>query len=106
MEKLTPNKEIFLKFIYFIYYLHWLFVAGHRLSLIVVYGLLIVVTSLEAVQRLWASIVAAHGVSSCSSQALQHGSVAVTHGLSCPKACGIFPSQGLNPCPLQWQADF
>ena len=20
-------------------------------------------------------------------------------------ACGIFPDQGLNPCPLHWQAD-
>ena len=26
-------------------------------------------------------------------------------GLSCPTACGIFPDQGLNPCPLHWQAD-
>ena len=22
------------------------------------------------------------------------------HRLSCPKGCGIFPDQGLNPCPL------
>ena len=21
-------------------------------------------------------------------------------------ACGIFPDQGSNPCPLHWQADF
>ena len=26
-------------------------------------------------------------------------------GLSCSPACGIFPDQGLNPCPLCWQAD-
>ena len=26
------------------------------------------------------------------------GSVIVMPGLSCPKACGIFPDQGLNPC--------
>ena len=26
-------------------------------------------------------------------------------GLSCPAACGIFPDQGSNPCPLHWQAD-
>ena len=25
--------------------------------------------------------------------------------LSSPMACGIFPDQGLNPCPLHWQAD-
>ena len=27
-------------------------------------------------------------------------SLFVTHGLRCPTACGIFPDQGLNPCPL------
>ena len=26
-------------------------------------------------------------------------------GLSCSAACGIFPDQGSNPCPLHWQAD-
>ena len=33
------------------------------------------------------------------------GSVIVAHGPSCSVACGIFPNQGLNPCPLHWQAD-
>ena len=33
------------------------------------------------------------------------GSVVVVHGLSCSAACGIFPDQGSNPCPLHWQAD-
>ena len=33
------------------------------------------------------------------------GSVVVAHGPSCPAACGIFPEQGSNPCPLHWQAD-
>ena len=33
------------------------------------------------------------------------GSVAVAHGLSYSAACGIFPDQGSNPCPLHWQAD-
>ena len=33
------------------------------------------------------------------------GSVVVAHGPSCSAACGIFPPQGLNPCPLHWQAD-
>ena len=32
------------------------------------------------------------------------GSVIVAHGPSC-SACGIFPDQGSNPCPLHWQAD-
>ena len=33
------------------------------------------------------------------------GSVVVAHGLSCSAACGIFPDQGSNPCPLHQQAD-
>ena len=33
------------------------------------------------------------------------GSVIVAHGPSCFAACGIFPDQGSNPCPLHWQAD-
>ena len=33
------------------------------------------------------------------------GSVVVGHGPSCSKACGIFPDQGSNPCPLHRQAD-
>ena len=32
-------------------------------------------------------------------------SVAAARGLSCSAACGIFPDQGLNPCPLHGQAD-
>ena len=33
------------------------------------------------------------------------GSVIMAHGPSCSAACGIFPDQGSNPCPLHWQAD-
>ena len=33
------------------------------------------------------------------------GSVAMAQGPSCSAARGIFPDQGLNPCPLHWQAD-
>ena len=33
------------------------------------------------------------------------GSVVVAHRPSSSKACGIFPDQGSNPCPLHWQAD-
>ena len=71
-------------------------------------GLLIVVASLVAehrlqahrLQQLWhvGSVVVACGLQST-------GSVVVAHGLSCSVACGIFLDQGLNPCPLHWQAD-
>ena len=33
------------------------------------------------------------------------GSVAAAYQLSCSRACGIFPDQGLNLCPLHWQVD-
>ena len=33
------------------------------------------------------------------------GSLVVAHQLSCPKACGIFPDQGWNPCLLHGHAD-
>ena len=29
----------------------------------------------------------------------------MAHGLGCSTACGIFPDQGSNPCPLHWQED-
>ena len=50
--------------------------------------------------QLWhaGSVVVARGLWSA-------GSVVVVHGLSCSVACGIFLDQGLNLCPLHWQAD-
>ena len=33
----------------------------------------------------------------------QRGSVVVGHELSCSSACGIFPDQGLDLCPMHWQ---
>ena len=32
-------------------------------------------------------------------------SAVVAKGFSCSAACGVFPDQGSNPCPLHWQAD-
>ena len=45
-----------------------------------------------------ASVVGARGPKST-------GLVVVEHRLSCCMSCGIFSDQGLNPCPLHWQAD-
>ena len=53
----------------------------------------------------------AQAFSSCGEQGLlpahveRVGSVLVVDWLSCPEACGIFPDQGLNLCPLYWEAD-
>ena len=47
-----------------------------------------------------------------SSPLVEHGlssvqtSRAVAHAPSCPAACGFFPDQGSNSCPLHWQVDF
>ena len=40
-----------------------------------------------------------------STSSRRAGSVIVAHGPTCSVACGIFPDQGSNPCPLHWQAD-
>ena len=78
---------------FFFPWLHWVFAAACRLSncgeqgqlFLEVYRLLIAVVSLVK-HRLY---------STCS--------VVVAHGLNCSAVCGIFPDQGLNPCPLHWQ---
>ena len=88
----------------------WAFSSCGKWGLIfvVVRGLLIAVASLVAehrlqvhgLQQLWhvGSVVVAGRLQSADS-------VVVAHGLSCSAACGIFPDQGSNPCPLHWQAD-
>ena len=84
-------------FIYFYFCLRWVFVSVRGLSLVAASG--------------------GHSSSRCtglflswplllrSTGSRRTGSVAVAHGPSCSAACGIFPDQGLNPCPLHWQAD-
>ena len=83
-----------------IFWLHWVFVVVHWLT--------VVVASRCGALALgaWALVVAAHGLSSCGTRALERaGSVVVAHGLSCSVACGIFPDEGSNPCPLHGQMD-
>ena len=89
----------FFKFIYlFIYFwLCWVFVSVRGLPLVAASGV--------------------HSSSRCAGLSLSRplllqstssrcaGSVVVAHRLSCSAACGIFPDQGPNPCPLHWQAD-
>ena len=70
-------------------------------TLVAVHGLLTVMASLVAERVLWgmqASVVAAHSLSFCGPQALEHR-------LSCPEACGIFPDQGSNLYPLHCKVD-
>ena len=53
-----------------------------------------------------ASVAAAHGLSACGSQALEHRlNSFVAQRLSCSVACGIFLDRGSNLCLLRWQVD-
>ena len=87
----------FYLFIFIYLWLCWVFVSVRGLSLVAASG--------------------GHSSSRCAGLSLSRplllrstssrraGSVIVAHGPSCSAACGIFPDQGLNPCPLHWQAD-
>ena len=86
----------FNSFIYlFIYlWLCWVFVSVRGLSLVAASG--------------------GHSSSRCAGLSLswplvlrstgsrRAGSAIVAHGPSCSVACGIFPDQGSNSCPLHW----
>ena len=86
-------------FVYlFIYlWLCWVFVSVRGLSLVVASG---GHSSLRC-----ASLSLSRLLLLRSTGSRRAGSVIVAHGPSCPAACGIFPDQGSNPCPLHWQAD-
>ena len=94
----TLTTIFFLSICLFIYlWLCWVFVSVRGLSLVAASG--------------------GHSSSWCTGLSLSRplllritgtrraGSVIVAHGPSCSVARGIFPDQGLNPCPLHWQAD-
>ena len=89
---------LFIYFILFIYlWLCWVFVSVRGLPLVAASG--------------------GHSSSRCAGLSLSWplllrstgsrctGSVIVAHRPSRSAACGIFPDQGSNPCPLHWQAD-
>ena len=61
---------------------------GYSLFIVAVHRLLIAVASLIVEHRLQGA-----------------GSAVAANGLCCATACGIFPDQGSNPCPLHWQVD-
>ena len=45
------------------------------------------------------------GLTNCGPGLQSTGSIDMAHRFSCPTACGIFPDQGWNWCPLHWQED-
>ena len=93
----SVSQFVFYLFIYFYLWLCWVFVSVRGLSLVAASG--------------------GHSSSQCAGLSLSRplllrstgsrraGSVIVAHGPSRSAACGIFPDQGSNPCPLHWQAD-
>ena len=93
-------KTFFFKFYLFIYlWLCWVFVSVRGLFL-------------SSCGKWGPLFVAVRGPLSLSRPLLlqstgsrRASSVGVAHGPSCSVACGIFPDQGSNPCPLHWQAD-
>ena len=92
------SKNFFKKFIYLFYlWLCWVFVSLRGLSLVAASGghssSWCAGLSLSRPLLLW------------STGSRRAGSVVVAQGSSCSAACGIFPDQGSNPCPLHWQAD-
>ena len=82
------------------FWLHWAFLAVHRRSLVAVCGLLTAVACLveRGLYSMLASVVTMRGLRS-------EGSAVAAHRLSCLAACEVFLDQGLNLCPLHWQAD-
>ena len=93
-----------LKFFFFSFWLHWILVTSWAFSSCREHGLLFTV-----VHRLLmvASLIAENRLQAYRLQEFQHtGSVVMAHSLSCSMACGMFPDQGLNLCPLHWQVDY
>ena len=88
---------IFFKLFIYLFWLCWVFVFVRGLSLVADSG---GHSSLQCagLSLSWPLLLRSTG-SRCT------GSVVVAHGPSCSVACGIFPDQGSNPCPLHRQAD-
>ena len=84
-------------FIYFYLWLCWVFVSVLGLSPVAASG------GHSSLRCLGLSL--SRPLLLRSTDSRRAGSVIVAHGPSCSAACGIFPDQGSNPCPLHWQAD-
>ena len=94
---LFPYTTLFRSFLFIYFWLCWVLVAVRGLSLVAASG---GHSSLRC-----AGLSLSRPLLLRSTGSRHAGSVVVAHGLSCSAACGIFPDQGSNPCPLQWQAD-
>ena len=101
------RKEWFILFFFFNLYLFiylfiylwlcWVFVS--------LWGLSLVVASRGHPSSRCAGLSLSRPLLLRSTGSRRTGSVVVAHGPSRSVACGIFPDQGSNLCPLHWQAD-
>ena len=95
------NPSFFKKFIYYLFIIYfrlcWVFVSVRGPSLVAASG---GHSSLRC-----AGLSLSQPLLLRSTGSRRAGSVVVAHGPSCSAACGIFPDQGSNPCPLHWLAD-
>ena len=107
--KIFCDEHFFKINLFIIYWLHWVFIAAHGLSLVAASrgysSLRCTGFSLWWLLLLWSTGSRRTGFSSCGSRAHSKGSVVVAHGLSCCVVHGIFLDQGSNPCSLHWQVD-
>ena len=96
--------SFFNKFIW----LCWVFAVAHGLSLVLASGgyslLRCVGFSLQWLLLLQSTGSRHAGFSTCGMWALECRLSSCGTWAYCA-ACGIFPDQGSNPCPLHWQAD-
>ena len=88
-------KLLFILFIYF--WLCWVFVSARGLSPVAASG--------GHSSSRYVGLSLSWPLLFRSTGSRRAGSVVVTHGPSRSVACGIFPDQGSNPCPLHRQAD-
>ena len=84
-------------FFFFFLWLCWVFVSVRGLSLVAASG--------GYSSSRCAGLSLSRPLSLRSTGSRRAGSVIVAHGPSRSAACGIFPDQSSNPCPLHWQAD-
>ena len=87
-------------FILFFYFYLFIYLFLTVLGLRFVRGLSLVAASGDRSSSRCAGLSLSWPLPLRSTGSRRTGSVAVAHGPSCSVACGIFPDQGLNPCPL------
>ena len=97
VQKSGNHPFLFFKNLFIYFWLRWVFVSVRGLSLVAASG---GHSSLRC-----AGLSLSRPLLLRSTGSRHAGSVVVEHGPSCSAACGIFPDQGSNPCPLHWQAD-